>query len=49
MALTDASLAVSSGVLTLADGGVFQLSRPISGAEAIDAITRLERVYTSAK
>ena len=45
----DASLAVSSGVLPLADGGMFQLSRPVSGAEAIDAIIALERLDTPAR
>ena len=33
----DASLSVAAGILPLADGGLFQLSRPVSGAEAIDA------------
>jgi tetratricopeptide (TPR) repeat protein len=45
----DVSLAVSSGVLLLAEDGTFQLSRPVSGAEAIDAVTRLEQIYKSAK
>jgi 4-aminobutyrate aminotransferase-like enzyme len=45
----DASLSVAAGVLPLADGSQFQLSRPVSGAEAIDAISRIERLYTSAK
>ena len=45
----DASLAVSSGVLSLADGDLFQLTRAVSGAEAIDAVTRLERLYTASK
>jgi tetratricopeptide (TPR) repeat protein len=45
----DASLAVSSGILPLADGELFQLTRPVSGAEAIDAVTKLERLYNSAK
>jgi len=45
----DASLSVAAGVLPLAEGGVFQLSRPVSGAEAIDAITRLERLDTTSK
>ena len=45
----DASLSVAAGILPLADGGVFQLSRPVSGAEAIDAITRIERLYNSTK
>jgi hypothetical protein len=33
----------------LADGGVFQLSRPVSGAEAIDAVSRIERLYNTSK
>jgi tetratricopeptide (TPR) repeat protein len=45
----DASLSVAAGILALTDGGSFQLSRPVSGAEAIDAITRLERLHASAK
>src|SRR5207253_9231989 len=45
----DASLAVSAGILPLADGGLFQLSRPVSGAEAIDAVTRLEHLANIAK
>jgi tetratricopeptide (TPR) repeat protein len=43
----DVSLAVSSGVLTLGEGELFQLSRPVSGAEAIDAVAQLERVDSS--
>lgn len=45
----DASLAVSAGILLLADGGMFQLSRSVSGAEAIDAVTRLERFFSVSK
>jgi hypothetical protein len=45
----DASLAVSAGILPLADGELFQLSREVSGAEAVDAVTKLERLYNSAK
>ena len=45
----DASLSVSAGILPLAEGGLFELSRPVSGAEAIDAITRIERLYHSTK
>jgi tetratricopeptide (TPR) repeat protein len=44
----DASLAASAGILPLAEGGLFQLSRPVTGAEAIDAVTRIERLYASA-
>jgi len=45
----DASLAVSSGVLSLAEGGLFQLSRPVTGAEALDAVTKLEHLYSAAQ
>ncbi len=45
----DASLSVAAGILPLADGGLFQLSRPVSGAEAIDAISRIERLYSASK
>lgn len=38
------SLAVASGVMPLLDGDTFQLSRPVSGADAIDAIERIERL-----
>jgi tetratricopeptide (TPR) repeat protein len=36
------SLAVAAGVLPLLDGDTFQLTRPVSGAEGLDAIERLE-------
>ena len=45
----DASLSVAAGILPLAEGGQFQLARPVSGAEAIDAITRIEQLYPSSK
>lgn len=45
----DASLSVAAGILPLADGGQFQLSRPVSGAEAIDAVSRVERLYTASR
>jgi tetratricopeptide (TPR) repeat protein len=45
----DASLSVAAGILPLADGGLFQLSRPVSGAEAIDAVSRIERLYSASK
>ena len=45
----DASLSVAAGIIPLADGGSFQLSRPVSGAEAIDAINRIERLYSVSK
>jgi tetratricopeptide (TPR) repeat protein len=43
----DASLSVAAGVLPLTAGGLFQLSRPVSGAEATEAITRIERLFTT--
>ena len=45
----DVSLAVSSGVLSLAPDDSFQLTRPVTGAEAIDAVNRLERLYNANK
>lgn len=45
----DASLSVAAGIIPLADGGLFQLSRPVSGAEAVDAISRIERLYSTSK
>jgi predicted negative regulator of RcsB-dependent stress response len=45
----DASLSVAAGIIPLADGGLFQLSRPVSGAEAIDAVSRIERLYSASK
>jgi tetratricopeptide (TPR) repeat protein len=42
-----AALAVSSGVLPLLEGGEFGLSRPVSGAEAISAIDRLQTLAPS--
>jgi tetratricopeptide (TPR) repeat protein len=45
----DASLAVSAGILPLSDAGQFELSRQISGQEAIDAVSRLERLYAASK
>ncbi|RPI49775.1 MAG: tetratricopeptide repeat protein, partial [Acidobacteria bacterium] len=43
----DASLSVAAGILPLAEDGAFQLTRPVSGAEAIDAVSRVERLYAS--
>jgi tetratricopeptide (TPR) repeat protein len=45
----DASLSVAAGILPLTETGLFQLSRPVSGAEAIDAVARIERLFASAK
>jgi tetratricopeptide (TPR) repeat protein len=41
-----ASAAVASGVLTTAGDGSFEPSRVVTGAEAIDAITRLQALAT---
>jgi hypothetical protein len=38
------SASVSSGVLPLYDDGTFQLSRPVTGAEAVAAVDRLEKL-----
>ena len=45
----DASLAAAAGILPLTEGGLFQLSRSVTGAEAVNAIARIEQLYTSAK
>jgi hypothetical protein len=45
----DASMAVAAGVLPLLDGGTFQLSREVSGTEAIDAVGRLERLFNTGR
>jgi Tfp pilus assembly protein PilF len=45
----DASLSVVAGILPLTSAGSFQLSRPVTGAEAIDAISRIERIYQSTR
>jgi hypothetical protein len=45
----DVSLSVAAGILPLADGGVFQLSRAVTGAEAIDAVVRIERLHNSTR
>jgi predicted negative regulator of RcsB-dependent stress response len=45
----DASLSVSAGILPLVDGGQFGLSRQVSGQEALDAVSGLERLYASSK
>ena len=45
----DASLSVAAGIIPLLGDGSFQLTRPVSGAEAIDAITRIERLLTTSK
>lgn len=38
------SLAVQSGVMPLLEGGTFQMSRPVSGAEGATTIERLEKL-----
>ena len=45
----DASLSVAAGIIPLVDGGSFQLSRPVTGAEAIDAIDRIERLHSASR
>jgi tetratricopeptide (TPR) repeat protein len=45
----DVSLSVASGILPLDEGGLFQLSRPVTGPEAIDAVTRLERLHNASQ
>ena len=37
-----AARAVSAGVMQTLDGGTFQLTRPVTGAEAVQAVDRLE-------
>ena len=44
-----ASMAVSAGVLKTLDGNTFQLVRPVSGAEAVEAIDRLEALAARAR
>ena len=43
----DASLSVAAGIIPLAEDGAFHLSREVSGAEAIDAVSRLEHLQIS--
>ncbi len=45
----DASLSVAAGILPLAPAGAFQLARLVSGAEAVDAVTRLERLDSTTR
>jgi len=45
----DASLSVSAGILPLAPGDLFQLTRPVSGDEAIAAISKLEQLFNTTK
>jgi len=43
------SLSVAAGILPLNDRGLFELSRPVTGAEAIEAISRIERLGIPAR
>jgi tetratricopeptide (TPR) repeat protein len=45
----DASLSVAAGILPLTADGSFQLSRSVTGAEAIDAVARVEQLFNTAK
>lgn len=45
----DASLSVAAGVIPLAEGGLFQLTRQVSGAEAIETITSVERLFSGSR
>jgi hypothetical protein len=38
------SAAVASGVMTASPDGTFQLSRPVTGAEAVAAVKKLEEL-----
>lgn len=42
-----AARAVSSGIMPTLDGGTFQLARPVSGAEAVQVVDRLEALASS--
>jgi hypothetical protein len=42
-----ASVAVASGVMTVGENNTFQPSRPVTGAEAIDAITKIQALAAS--
>ena len=42
-----AALAVTSGVMPALEGNTFQLSRVVTGAEAIAAVERIEKLTTS--
>jgi hypothetical protein len=39
-----ASLAVEAGVMTTLEEGTFQLSRPVTGAEALAAVKKLQEL-----
>ena len=45
----DASLSVAAGILQLRPGDQFELSQPVSGAEAIEAISRLEGLVSTSR
>ena len=42
-----ASVAVASGAMTVGENNTFQPSRPVTGAEAIDAITKIQALAAS--
>ena len=42
LAYVAAARAVSSGVMSMLEGDTFQLARPVSGAEALDAVSKLQ-------
>jgi hypothetical protein len=43
----DASVSVASGVIPLVDGGRFDATRPVSGAEASEVVDRLRALAGS--
>jgi hypothetical protein len=47
LAYPAASVAVASGVMTMAPGNSFQPSRAVTGAEAIEAITKIQALAGS--
>jgi hypothetical protein len=48
LAYQAASAAVASGVMSTAPGNAFQPSRVVTGEEAVDAVSRIERLATRA-
>jgi tetratricopeptide (TPR) repeat protein len=49
LSYAEVAVAVSSGIMSLVDGGMFRPSRALTGAEAVDAIDRLERLAKKAR
>ena len=45
----DVALSVAAAILPLTETGSFELARPVSGAEAIDAVSRIERLHQSVR